>query len=107
MKPTAKLLAISVALLTICFLPWWLLGYAPQDSQLINACFVLIAIALLVLLADLIYFKTISRQFGAVVNQSSTSQSFSMIRIGYLLLVYLTPVSAVLALLAWAKTMLG
>lgn len=107
MKSAARLVSISVGLLSISLLPWLLLGYAARGGAVIHAGFVLVAIALILLIADLVYFKNISREFGARVNQSTTRASFSMSRMGYLLLVYLTPVSAVLALLAWAKTLIA
>ena len=107
MKLTTKLVAISVFLLAIAFSPWLLLNYAEHSAMVSRIGFVLVALGLALLILDLVRFKTISRTFGAFVNKATSESSFSGLRVAYLLLVYIAPVSAVLGLLAWAKTPLG
>ncbi|MGH1358896.1 MAG: hypothetical protein ACRBC3_09045 [Burkholderiaceae bacterium] len=103
MNLTTKLFAMGIFLLVIACAPWLLLNYAGHSGGVTRVGFILVAIGLVVLILDLVRFKTISHTFGAFVNQATSASSFSGLRIAYLLLVYITPVSAVLGLFAWAR----
>ncbi len=93
---------IGVFLIAVGSTPWLMLAFGPANPWLARFLIGIEVLALLVLVLDLAIFGAISRLVGARVNQRTEHESFSMRRIAYLLFVYLTPVSAILGLLAWA-----
>lgn len=103
MKIASRILLISLFLLIVATAPWLLIASDSGSLSLSRIVLGAEVVALIVLILDLAVFKNIDRIFGQTVNAQTVETPFSTRRIAYLLFVYLTPVSAVLGLLASAR----
>ncbi|MGB7181027.1 MAG: hypothetical protein WBD34_08840 [Burkholderiaceae bacterium] len=95
----SRIIGTVVFLLVTGVLPWALVALDSHGSLLSKVIIALTVVAIALLVFDLVVLKSISKSLGKAIHEVSAGRSFSLLRVGYLLFVYIMLMSAVFGLL--------